>query len=176
MDVRVRLLDLPAMHPRLLWETIISAAAAVLGQLQAEPPFEVPLAIQDVPGCDTTELRLLLDPIDLAVDRVARIRRTYEPARLIELAAIAVAGIGLYHAGGHEIVDVALRGSGADYLVDAAQQQLEIAGRSRRGDFGVAWQQQWRRLHEAGVRSGYVCVAEFESPRARLGFAAWEGE
>src|SRR5262249_35811803 len=53
----------------------------------------------------------------------------------IELAAIALAGLALYHGGGHEIVDVAVRGSGADYLVDAGRHLLEIAGRSRRSDF-----------------------------------------
>ena len=32
MDVPVRLLDLSAMHPELLWETILTATVAVLGE------------------------------------------------------------------------------------------------------------------------------------------------
>jgi hypothetical protein len=101
---------------------------------------------------------------------LAKVRRTYEPSRLIELAAIAVAAFGLHRAGGHQIVDVARRGSGADYLVDDMRHHLEIAGRSRRRDLDAAWQQKQQRLT---VRSGpgfYICVVEFESPAARLAF------
>jgi hypothetical protein len=65
MDATVRLVDLSGMHPRLLWDTIITAAAAVLGGIQASPPFRFPLAIQDVPGFGDGELRLLLDPVDV---------------------------------------------------------------------------------------------------------------
>jgi hypothetical protein len=98
--------------------------------------------------------------------------RTYEPFRLVELAAIAIAGLGLYHAGGHEIRDIALRGSGADYLVDEFNHPLEIAGRSRRTDFDVAWGQRWRRLSDCSAGGFYVCVAEFETPSGRLAFRA----
>src|SRR5689334_15629719 len=124
MDVTVRLVDLAGMHPRLLWDTIIYAAAAILGGIQPRSPFRFPLTIQDVPGFGDGELNLLLDPADVPDDRLIRVRRTYEPSRLIELAAIAVAGIGLHHAGGHEILDVAVRGSAADYLVDESRHHL----------------------------------------------------
>ena len=58
----------------------------------------------------------------------------------------------------------------ADYLVDAAHHRLEIAGRSRRHDVEVAWQQKRQRL--TGQREGgfYLCVSEFESTAARLAF------
>jgi hypothetical protein len=171
MDVTVRLVDLAGMHPRLLWDTIIYATAAVLAGIQSSPPFRFPLTIQDVPGFGDGELSLLLDPVDVPDDRLIRVRRTYEPSRLIELAAIAIAGIGLHHTGGHEILDVAVRGSAADYLVDESRHHLEIAGRSRRSDFEVAWQQKWRRLQEAQGGGCYVCVTEFESPAGRLAFA-----
>jgi hypothetical protein len=71
--------------------------------------------------------------------------------------------------GGHEIRDVALRGTGADYLIDEANHLLEISGRSRRGDFTVAWQRRWDRLQgqDGGI---YLCVAEFETPSGRLAF------
>jgi len=171
MDVTVRLVDLSGMHPRLLWDTIITATAAVLTGLQASPPFRFPLTILDVPGFGDGELLLLLDPADVLDDRLVRVRRTYEPPRLIELAAIAIAAIGLHHAGGHEILDLAVRGSAADYLVDESRHHLEIAGRSRRSDFEVAWQQKWRRLEETQEGGCYVCVVEFESPAGRLAFA-----
>ena len=171
MDVTVRLVDLSGMHPRLLWDTIITAAAAILAETQDSPPFRFPLAIQDVPGFADGELRLLLDPVGVPEERLVRVRRTYEPSRLIELAAIAIAGIGLHHAGGHEILDLAVRGSAADYLVDESRHHLEIAGRSRRSDFETAWQQKWRRLEEVQEGGCYVCVVEFESPAGRLAFA-----
>ncbi|HZV06232.1 MAG TPA: hypothetical protein VE999_14230 [Gemmataceae bacterium] len=171
MDVTVRLVDVSAMHPRLLWDTIITAAAAVLAGTQASPPFSIPLEIQNVPGFGDGELRLLLDPASVPEERLVRVRRTYEPSRLIELTAIAIAGIGLHLAGGHEILDVAVRGSAADYLVDEARHHLEIAGRSRRSDMETAWQQKWRRLEDAQEGGCYVCVAEFESPAGRLAFA-----
>jgi hypothetical protein len=86
------------------------------------------------------------------------------------LAAIAIAGLGLYYGGRHEIRDVALRGSAADYLVDDANHFLEVAGRSRRSDLAIAWQQRWHRLSDQPNRGFYLCVAEFETPAGRLAF------
>ncbi len=103
MDVTIRLTDLPDMHPRLLWDTILTAAVAVLSEGGTSPPFAFPLSIRNVPGFGDGDIRLLLDPVDVPPDRVMRIHRTYEPLRLIELAAIAIAGVGLHYAGGHEI-------------------------------------------------------------------------
>jgi hypothetical protein len=139
MDVPVRLIDLPAMHPELLWETILTATAAVLSDPGAEPPYPFDLTIENVLGFGSEECRLLIDPAGVSANQVARVRRTYEPSRQVEMAAIAVAGLGLHHAGGHEILDLAIRGSAADYLVDHAHHHLEIAGRSRRSDLETAW-------------------------------------
>ena len=135
---------------------------------QTEPR---PAEADSPPRFGDGELLLLLDTADVPDDRLVGVRRTYEPSRLIELAAIAIAAIGLHHAGGHEILDLAVRGSGADYLVDASRHHVEIAGRSRRSDFEIAWQQKWRRLEETQEGSCYVCVVEFESPAGRLAFA-----
>ena len=171
MDVPVRLLDLSAMHPELLWETIITATAAVLGEPGREPPYPFVLAVEDVFGFGSDECRLLVDPEGVSANRVAQVRRTYEPSRLVELAAIAIAGLGLHHAGGHEILDVAFRGSAADYLVDQARHHLEIAGRSRRSDRETAWRQKWQRLKDLWGTGFYLCVAEFEGNTGRLAFA-----
>jgi hypothetical protein len=172
MDTTVRLLDLPGMHPHLLWDTTIPATVAVLGDVGATVPHILPLSVENVPGFGSGELRLMIDPTGVTSEVLARLRRTYEPSRLIELAAIAVAAIGLHRAGGHQILDVARRGSGADYLVDEIHQRLEIAGRSRRRDLDAAWQQKQHRLADGSGRGFYVCVAEFESPAARLAFLA----
>ncbi len=117
-------------------------------------------------------MTLVLDPTGVSDDAVVRLRRTYEPHRLVELAAIAVAGIGLHHVGGLEIVDLAVRGSAADYLVGTARQTLEIAGRSRRSDFATAWEQKRGRLEGRGGRGSFLRVAEFETPAGRLAFVA----
>jgi hypothetical protein len=170
MDALVRLVDLPGMHPNLLWDTIIPATVAVFADIGASAPHPLPLTVQAVPGFGSQGFQLLIDPGGVSPELLAKVRRTYEPSRLIELAAIAVAALGLHRAGGHQMVDVARRGSGADYLVDEAHHHLEIAGRSRRRDLEAAWEQKQQRLT---VRSGpgfYVCVAEFESPAARLAF------
>ena len=68
-------------------------------------------------------------------------------------------------------MDVAIRGSSADYLIDAASNLLEVAGRSRASDFEPTWQKKWQRLSERTSRGFYVCVVEFETPKGRLTFA-----
>jgi len=68
------------------------------------------------------------------------------------------------------LVDVAVRGSGADYLVDAVHHLLEIAGRSRRSDFEVAWQQRRERVTQRSPSGFYLCVIELETPAGRLAF------
>jgi hypothetical protein len=139
--------------------------------LGLQPPFPFPLAIEDVPGFGTGNARLLIDPAGVPVEKVQRLRRTYDPSRQVELAAIALAGLALHHAGGHEIRDVAVRGSAADYLIDDALHLLEIAGRSRRVDVIAAWEQRWLRLTNRLSHGFYVCVMEFETPSGRLAFA-----
>ncbi len=111
--------------PELEWREI---AAATVEDCGLEAPFQFQLDLIDVPGFGSESLRLLIDRRGIPAKHVARVRRTYEPSRRVESAAIALAGLGLYHGGGHEIVDVVLRGSGADYLVDASQHLLEVAG------------------------------------------------
>ena len=166
----VHLDDLSMMHPNLVWDDIAVAAMAVLMNFHHQPPFRIELSIVEVPGCPEDKLRLSIYPGKISATRVNRIRRTHEATRLVEMAAIAIAGLGLYYAGEHQIRDISLPGNGADYLVDAENYLLEIAGRSRRSDFEGAWRQKWERL-SAGVGGGfYVFVAEFETPAARLGF------
>ena len=50
MDALIRLLDLPSMHPELLWETIVTATAAILADSGAELPFAFALTVENVPG------------------------------------------------------------------------------------------------------------------------------
>jgi hypothetical protein len=171
MDVFVQLADLSSMHPRLLWEEIGMAAIAVLQDFGGEQTlFSLELAVRDVPGFDENVLNMTIETSGVSLADVARLRRTYEPSRLVELAGIAVAGLGLYHAGRHEILDVALRGSSADYIVDEANHLLEVAGRSRRSDLGAAWEDRWHRLSEDSPNGFYVCVVEFETPAGQLAF------
>jgi hypothetical protein len=66
--------------------------------------------MENLPGFGSGFADFSFDPAGVTSEYVARVRRTYEPHRLVELAAIAVAGVGLYHGGGHEIMEVAARG------------------------------------------------------------------
>lgn len=175
--MKLRLMDLPEMHPCLLWDDIVLAAAAVLRDLAPTVRHQLNLDIENVPPYESELLALEIVASGVPADALAKVRRTYEPHRLVELAAIAIAGMALFQAGGHQIRDVALRGSSADYLVDDAGHLLEVAGRSRRNDLAAAWQVRWNRLAARQESGFYVCVIEFETPAGRLAFAASdEGE
>lgn len=171
MRVDTSLVDLPRFHPHLLWREMRLATAAVIADLGKKAPFEFELTVMNVPGFHDDVLEMSIEFGKVTKMDLQRLRRTYEQARRVELAAIALAGLALYHAGGHEIRDLTWPGSGADYLVDDEEYLLEVAGRSRRSDFGKAWEQRWQRL--AGNFGGdfYVFVAEFETPAGRLAFA-----
>lgn len=169
--MKVRLTDLPDMHPALLWDDILAATAATMDELIRPRPYSLIVEIENVPN--QANGPILLEPLATGIPagRVAKIRRTLDPHRRVEAAAIALAGITLHLAGGHQIRDVALRGTGADYLVDDGSHFLEVTGRSRRRELRAAWEARWQRLsaaHEAGF---YLCAFEFETPSGRLGFA-----
>jgi hypothetical protein len=170
MAVGVRLRDLPRMHPLLLWDPIIPATCSVFRQRGVEPPFRLVFCVEDVPGFGTDTLQLEIDPSGVSAETIERCERTFEPSRHIEFAAIAVAGLVLQVAGSHELVDLARRGSAADYLVDAARHHLEIGGRSRRRDLDTAWEQKRPRLLEHSARGCYLCLSEFETYTGRLAF------
>ena len=168
--MRVRLIDLPEMHPCLLWDDITIATAVVLRNQQDRLAQSVEMNAVGIPDFGTESMTLEIDARGISDEDLVKVQRTYEPHRLIELAAISIGGLALFAAGGHQIRDVALRGSSADYLVDSAGHLLEIAGRSRRADFHQAWQVRWDRLAQRQEWSFYVCVVEFESPSGRLEF------
>lgn len=165
------------MHPRLLWN---HAGAALVAVLAPDPTYTdtavFRLATSDIPNHGTDEMEMVLAMGDIPHEMVNALRRTYETPRLVELAAIAVAGLGLYYAGGHEIRDVALRGAAADYLVDEPNNLLEVAGRSRKNDIKAAWQRKWHRLCDIWGSSFYLCVVEFETRTGKLAFHATGAE
>jgi len=170
--VRLKLTALPEMHPCLLWNDILAAAVAVLEQDAASRSYPLSLQIQEIPGYGSSEVQLEITVAGVPRGDVAKARRTYESHRLVELAAIAVAGLALFCAGGHQIRDVSLRGTSADYLIDDQRYLLEVAGRSRKSDASAAWNERWRRLAEGSTAGFYLSVTEFETPASRLGFGA----
>ena len=170
MEVVSHLVELSTIHPHLEWDDIIAAAVAVLEQDEAEPPFRLELAVENLPTFDDETLCLTILPEGVSPAHVARLRRTYETSRLVEMAAIAVAGLALFHAALLAIRDIALHGSRADYLVGKAGFLLEVGGRSRRSDFGTAWRDKWEHLKESQGGGFFLCVVEFETPAGRLAF------
>ena len=168
--------SLPEMHPELEWQEIAAAAVSVLEDCGFESPFEVQLELIEMPGFGTEQVVLLIHKRGIPAERVARVRRTFDTTRRVELAAIAMTGLGLYHGGSHEIVDIAVRGSGADYLIDAAHHPCEIAGRSRQSDFAIAWQQRFERVSERARGGFYLGVFEFQSPTGKILFQAKTAE
>jgi hypothetical protein len=175
MEVEAQLTDLYELHTRLVWDEIIAAAAIVLGD-QRTPPFKFELEVVDVPEFqdDFVRMTILADRINAA--KLAKRRRTFDRSRLVELAAIALGGLALYHAAGHEIMEVAIRNTGGDYVVGHARHLFEVTGRSRRQDFESAWQMRWQRLKQTAGRSFYLFAAEFQTPRGRLAFQPLFGE
>ena len=167
---RLRLADLPDMHPCLLWDDILAATVAVFEDRGTPTPFRCSLRFEDVPAYGTEEVDLEIVRSGVSGGAFGKARRTYEAHRLVELAAIAVAGLALFHGGGHQIRDVSLRGTSADYLVDHEGHMLEVAGRSRRSDFRSAWHVRWQRLVARGGAGFYLFVVEFETPAGRLAF------
>lgn len=97
MDISVRMVELPTMHPRLLWDDIVAAAVAVLSETHDHALFRFTLTMQDVPRFGSDQIRLVIDPVGVSREHVGRLRRTYEAPRLVELAAIAITGLGLYY-------------------------------------------------------------------------------
>lgn len=169
--MKLRLVDLNDMHPRLLWDDIIAAAVAAFDDREFTAPFQIPVEMENVPDFGDDKLELEIDGVGIESTHIEKVRRTYEAHRLVELAAIAVAGLVLFAAGGHQIRDVALRGSSADYLIDEEGYLLEVAGRSRRSDFQSAWDARWNRLSEYQYAGFFIFVLEFETPAGRLAFA-----
>ena len=169
--MKLRLCDLVNMHPSLLWTEIGAATAAVLDSRGFPTPYAFSVDMDNVPEFGTGRINLEISRAGISADHILRLRRTWDSPRLVEFAAIAIAGLALFAAGGHQIRDVALRGTSADYLVDADCHLLEVAGRSRRIDFDAAWQARWDRLSRRPGSGFYVCVCEFETPSAQLAFA-----
>src|SRR5271157_6390906 len=82
-EVPCRLQDLPNLHPRLLWETIGLAAAAVLAGVGGQPPYPFVLHAENIPGFGGGELMLAIDPGPFGDDSILRLRRTFDLARVI---------------------------------------------------------------------------------------------
>ena len=61
-EVPCRLQDLPNMHPRLPWETIGLATAAVLAGVGGQPPYPFVVHTENIPGFGGAELMLAIDP------------------------------------------------------------------------------------------------------------------
>src|SRR4051794_12107361 len=117
MEIETRLVDLSTMQPRLSWNDFQTAAACVLSDGRSSP-VSLELIVVDVPGFEEAKLMLRVDWAGIEEGRMERLRRTLDLPRLVEYAAIAIAGLALYHVGGHVIIDVTRRGSRyADYLV-----------------------------------------------------------
>jgi hypothetical protein len=170
VNVAVPIRELARWHPALFWEFLAPAVVATLAQGGRQPPYPFSLSVRGIPGHEADELELLLDPTAVSEDWVERIRNTMEPSRLVEAAAIAIACVGLHFAGGHRIEALAIRGTGADYVVGPERHHLEIAGRTRRKDLNTTLEQKRLRFQELGVAAYYIGVAEFETFTGLLAF------
>lgn len=169
MEISTPSAVLEVLHPNLIWDDISAAAVSVLSQNRI-PPFRIELTVEGIDEFENQPLILHLLPEGVSDEHLARLRRTYESSRLVEMAAIAIAGLAMFHAAHLEIRDIALHGTGADYLVGDEEHLLEVGGRSRRSDFNVAWQEKWDHLRAREGGRFYLCVVEFETPAGRFAY------
>lgn len=168
--IDANLSDLAVVHPNLTWTDIRLAAIAVFTSRLHESPVEFSFSLSEIPGFNDNTLTLLIHFGQFSANDVKAIQRTYDAARLVELAALAMAGLVLYHAGEHRFVDIAQRGTAADYIIDDEEYLLEVAGRSRRRDLAAVWDEKIHRLSRNRNNGFLVCVAEFETNTARISF------
>ena len=96
MRVHTAWSELPQMHPNLLWEDIIAAAASVVPIPQREETCEFSVHVDSSISGLCGELSLLVQTRGVSARAISRVGQTYERARLVELSAIAVAGLAMY--------------------------------------------------------------------------------
>jgi hypothetical protein len=135
--VKLKLNALPDMHPCLLWNDIIAATAAVIESLASIHPSCVATEFQEIPDYGTETVVIEIVTAGVRPDDIAKVRRSYQDDRLVELAAIAIAGLSLFFSGGHQIRDISLRGTAADYLVDDEQYLLGDCWTESQGRFSI---------------------------------------
>lgn len=97
--MKLRLCDLAHMHPSLLWVEIAAATAAVLDGRGFPTPYQFPVDVYNLPEFGTGRVNLEISRVGISADHVLRLRRTWDSPRLVELAAIAIAGLALFAAG-----------------------------------------------------------------------------
>lgn len=170
MEITTSLAELPAIHPNLVWPHLIVACASVLDLSASEPSRTLEVALEGIASFDDETLTLRIQPAGIDADELLRLSRTFDASRRIEMAAIVVAALILFHVAHLEIRDIAVRGSRADYLVGEQGYLLEIGGRSRRQDLAAAWREKWRGLLEREVGGFFLSLTEFESPAGRFAF------
>lgn len=168
MEIVAKINDLPLFHPELLWLPFQLALGTVM---ERSVGWETVIPIEvDVSFASFESMELVLDGEGLARMDLRKIQKSYEPHRLVEMAAIGLAALALYYACGYRINDIGPYGSGADYLVEE-EYSLEVAGRSRRVDFNSAWREKWNFLQNTLQSGFFLFVAEFETPAGKLAFA-----
>lgn len=169
MDVTTSLAELPAIHPNLAWSELIAATAAVVAPAGGTSQH-LEVELRGIASFDDDKVTLRIQTALIDPDAVLRVARTFEPSRLVEMAAIVVAALVLFHVAHLEIRDVALRGSRADYLVGGRGYVMEVGGRSRRQDLEAAWREKWEGLTQRVVGGFFLSLTEFETPAGRFGF------
>lgn len=172
MEITTPLTELSAIHPNLVWSQLIAACAAVLGPTRERTSHRLEVGLGGISSFDDDKIILQIQTTRIDPGEVLGVARTFEPSRLVEMAAIVVAALVLFHVAHLEIRDVALRGSRADYLVGERGYLLEVGGRSRQQDLAAAWRDKWAGLLEREVGGFFLSLTEFETPAGRFAFQA----
>ncbi len=169
MEITTSLGELATVHPNLLWPQLTAACVAVLGPAEGAG-HRLEIGLEGIPTFDDGRITLVIQTSGVDPTHTRAITRTFEPSRLVEMAAIVLAGLAVFHVAHLEIRDVALRGSRADYLVGERGYLMEVGGRSRRQDLAAAWREKWGGLIEREGGGFFLSLTEFETPAGRFAF------
>jgi hypothetical protein len=99
-----------------------------------------------------------------------QVLRTYQEPRITELATLGLACILVAHRAGLEITEVTRVGDRADYWLGDKQFLLEVSGQQSGTIDALCSEKAGQLLENPFSKSGYVCVAVYDQPRARLWF------
>ena len=149
-------------HAHLQCDQLIEQARAALGKYH-----ESPVALHvDVDGSDG-QIRLVFEAAD------ERTRRTYQRQRIIEDAAIAIAGIVLREHYDLCIVKATYRGSHADYFVGPRPGQdpigvVEVSGTDER-PLDAVFEDKLRQVGRSTWAERFVSVTRFATPATKCG-------
>jgi hypothetical protein len=163
--------DLHSAHPRIrakdwrspLVRRLLKTDEYQDGACELADSFRAPNA------SEAAESSLSLAWTGLQVD-FTQLSKTYQGTVITEFATLGLACILLTRRTGLEITEVTRRGERADYWLGDREYLLEVSGQQRGSLETLCAEKAEQLLDNPFDKAGYVCVASYHEPCARLWF------